>query len=81
MRVHVDAEQWCLTCVYGEPRVENRHEMWTKVRNLKGGNDRPWLVIRESNDAPWDFKHFSATPRPEPHMIAFRDTLDVCGHR
>jgi hypothetical protein len=26
---------WRLTCVYGEPRVENRHNMWSTMCNLK----------------------------------------------
>ena len=25
VRVSAGAPQWCLTCIYGEPRVENRH--------------------------------------------------------
>ncbi|XP_073367759.1 uncharacterized protein [Aegilops tauschii subsp. strangulata] len=27
----------------------------------------------------WDFEHMSVTPRPEAQMVAFRDTLEVCG--
>jgi hypothetical protein len=26
---------WRLTCVYGEPRTENRHLMWSKMRELR----------------------------------------------
>lgn len=25
---------WRLTCVYGEPRVEDKHNMWTLLNNL-----------------------------------------------
>ena len=28
VRLHADAEQWRVTFVYGEPRVENRLLMW-----------------------------------------------------
>ena len=31
VRTQADTEQWRLTCVYGEPRLENRHIMWTKL--------------------------------------------------
>lgn len=79
VRLNVDAEQWRVTFVYGEPRVENRHLMWSKLQSLKNVSDRPWLVIGDFNEALWDFEHLSASPRPEQQMIAFRDTLEVCG--
>lgn len=79
VRVNQDAEQWRVTCVYGEPRVENRHLMWSKLQNLKNTSDLPWLVIGDFNEALWDFEHMSATPRAEPHMVAFRDALEICG--
>lgn len=72
-------EQWRLTCVYGEPRVENRHLMWTKLQNLSTVSDLLWLVIGDFNEAMWDFEHFSVTPRPEGQMVAFRDALEICG--
>ena len=65
--------------MYGEPRVENRHLMWSKLQALSNTSECPWLVIGDFNEALWDFEHMSATPRPEPQMIAFRDTLEICG--
>ena len=79
VHVHADAEQWRVTFVYGEPPVENRHLMWAKLQGLTSVCDRPWLVIGDFNEALWDFEHLLATPRPEQQMIAFRDTLEVCG--
>ena len=69
---------WRLTCVYGEPRVENRHRMWTQMRTLKQSSDLPWCVIGDFNEAMWSFEHFSLTPRNEGQMLAFRDMLEVC---
>jgi hypothetical protein len=65
---------WRLTCVYGEPRAENRHNMWSIMRNLK----TPWCVMGDFNEAMWPFEHFSATKRFETHMLAFRDMLETC---
>lgn len=79
VREHADAVQWRVTFVYGEPRVENHHLMWSKLQGLKNVSDRPWLVIGDFNEALWDFEHLSASPRPEQQMIAFRDALEVCG--
>ena len=79
VRIHPDAEQWRATCVYGEPRVENRPAMWSALQNLKTVIDRPWLVVGDFNEALWNFEHMSATPRPEAQMVAFRDALEICG--
>lgn len=57
--------QWRLTCVYGEPRVENRHLMWDKLRSLKATSNLPWAVVGDFNEALWQFEHFSFTSRPE----------------
>ena len=79
VRLSDDEPQWRLTCVYGEPRVENRHLMWTKLCDLHGLFDLPWIVAGDFNECLWSFEHFSATPRAESQMLAFRDTLEVCG--
>lgn len=65
--------------MYGEPRVENRQIMWAKLQQLRNTNDLPWLVVGDFNEAMWDFEHLSVTPRAEPQMIVFRDTLEMCG--
>ena len=70
---------WRLTCVYGEPRTENRHLMWSKLQELKRCCDLPWCVLGDFNETLWSFEHQSATPRQEAQMLAFRDTLEVCG--
>ncbi|XP_073360399.1 uncharacterized protein [Aegilops tauschii subsp. strangulata] len=79
VQVHGETAQWRITCVYGEPRVESRHMMWTKLQNLKNINDLSWLVIGDFNEALWNFEHMSASPRSEQQMLAFRDALEICG--
>lgn len=78
VRKQEGADRWRITCVNGEPHVENRYLMWEKLQCLKNTSDLPWLVVGDFNEAMWDFEHFSATPRGEPQMIAFRDALEVC---
>jgi hypothetical protein len=73
-----NAPKWRLTCVYGEPRVENRHLMWDALRNLKTNSDLPWLVIGDFNEALWQEEHLSYTPRPTNQMDAFREVLFDC---
>jgi endonuclease/exonuclease/phosphatase family metal-dependent hydrolase len=72
------APQWRITCVYGEPRVEDRHRMWDTLRNLKTLSDLPWLVVGDFNEALWQEEHLSCTPRAVPQMEAFREVLFDC---
>uniref|UniRef100_A0ACD5Y7A5 Uncharacterized protein n=1 Tax=Avena sativa TaxID=4498 RepID=A0ACD5Y7A5_AVESA len=69
---------WRLTCVYGEPRMEDRHRMWTLLQNLKSQSVLPWCVFGDFNETMWSFEHFSIRARPEPQMLAFRDVLEIC---
>jgi hypothetical protein len=79
VRNSVDLPQWRFTCVYGEPRVEQRHLMWSSLSDLHLRHDLPWLVFGDFNECMWSFEHFSSTPRAEPQMAAFRDVLELCG--
>jgi hypothetical protein len=73
-----NAPQWRITCVYGEPPVEDRHLMWDTLRNLKTLSDLPWLVVGDFNEALWQEEHMSCTPRAIPQMEAFREVLLNC---
>ena len=70
---------WRLMCVYGELRTEDRHHMWSLLRDLCHQVDMPWAVIGDFNEAMWGIEHFSETPRSAGQMIDFRDVLEVCG--
>jgi hypothetical protein len=55
---------WRLTCVYGEPRPENRHLMWSTLQNLKTWYDLPWCVLGDFNECMWPFEHMSGPREP-----------------
>jgi endonuclease/exonuclease/phosphatase family metal-dependent hydrolase len=78
VRENPNALQWRITCVYGEPRVEDRHRMWETLRNLKSVSTLPWLVLGDFNEALWQEEHISCTPRPVSQMEAFREVLYDC---
>ena len=78
MREGPDDPPWRLTCVYGEPRVEDRHNTWSLLQSMRMQYDLPWLVVGDFNECVWDFKHFSATPRAASQMQASRDVLELC---
>jgi hypothetical protein len=70
---------WQATFVYGEPRTENRHRMWSSLCDLKASTTLPWCVIGDFNEALWQHEHLSICPRQENQMAAFRDALMICG--
>jgi hypothetical protein len=72
VRASPSSPQWRLTCVYGEPRVENRQCMWDNLKLLKTVSDLPWMVMGNFNEGMWQQEHFSCTPRAENHMVALR---------
>ena len=67
-----------VTFVYGEPRVENRHRMWSLLSAIGASSSLPWLVLGDFNEALWQYEHFSACLRAESQMAAFRDCVQVC---
>jgi hypothetical protein len=79
MRIAPDEPLFHATFVYGEPRTENRHHMWTKLTALRASSLLPWALIGDFNEAMWSYEHFSARPRPESQMTDFRDCLQLCG--
>jgi hypothetical protein len=78
LRLSPQQPLWHLTCVYGEPRVENQHNMWSQLQKLKVQNSLPRCVLGDFNAALWSFEHLSVKPRAERQMVAFRDTLEIC---
>ena len=48
-----NAAPWRATFIYGEPRVENRRNMWDRLRLLCGAWTGPWMVIGDFNEAMW----------------------------
>lgn len=53
--------------------------MWSLLQTLRMQSDLPWCVMGDFNEALWSFEHLSVTPRGEQLMLAYRDTLEVCG--
>lgn len=73
-----DGGPWRATFIYGEPRVENRPDMWERMRTLCGEWLGPWMLIGDFNEAMWQYEHFSQCPRPEKQMLDFREVLSHC---
>ena len=73
-----DRVPWRATFVYGEPRVENRRDMWERLCSLCDEWTGPWMVIGDFNEAMWQYEHFLETHRNEHQMMDFREVLSHC---
>lgn len=62
----VDDLLWHVTFVYGEPKVENRHRMWSLLNLLRQSSNLPWLVMGDFSETLWQFEHMSRRQRSEP---------------
>lgn len=69
---------WRATFIYGEPSVENRPDMWDRMRTLCSEWLGPWMLIGDFNEAMWQDEHFSQCPRPEKQMLDFHEVLSHC---
>jgi hypothetical protein len=69
---------WRFTWMYGEPRWENKHLTWQRLRKLNQFGDSPWLVMGDLNDILYPFEKEGGKPRPNRCMKAFRDCLEDC---
>ncbi|KAM0870562.1 hypothetical protein ACQ4PT_039934 [Festuca glaucescens] len=78
IRESVSAPLWHATFVYGEPRTELRHRMWSAMGDLRATSPLPWFAVGDFNEALWQHEHMSACRRPEGQMAAFRDALMIC---
>jgi hypothetical protein len=78
MRISPDEPMFHATFVYGEPRTENRHRMWSSLSTLCASSSLPWALIGDFNEALWSYEHLSAVPRAESQMAAFRDCVQRC---
>lgn len=50
VRLSVNDPMWHITFVYGEPRSENRHRMWSLLASLKQTSNLPWLVVGDFSE-------------------------------
>jgi hypothetical protein len=69
---------WRGTFVYGEPRAQDRHDMWGLLKILKRVSSVSWMLIGEFNEVMWSFEHLSSRCRPERQMQEFREVLEFC---
>jgi hypothetical protein len=83
---HIDAivssptmEPWRLTCVYGEAQVSERHKTWDLLKHIKSSYPHPWMCIGDFNEVLRREEHMGVNDRNTAQIMAFRETVDVCG--
>ena len=69
---------WRFTGMYGEPRWQDKHLIWQRLRDLHAIADMPWLVMGDLNEILYAFEKEGGNPRPSHFMQAFREALTGC---
>lgn len=69
---------WRFTGMYGEPRWQNKHLTWQRLRDLHAIANMPWLVMGHLYGILYPFEKDSGNPRPPDYMQAFRAALEEC---
>ena len=69
---------WRLTGIYGEPRWEDKHKTWDKLRELHGVSNLPWAIIGDFNEILFSHEKEGGNRRPHRCMDAFREALVDC---
>lgn len=67
-----DNHVFYITCVYGPPRISERHEFWAFLRTVARNVDLPWIV-------GGDFNQVLSKNSQSPGAIELSDTLNNCG--
>jgi hypothetical protein len=63
---------------YGEPKWEDNHLSWDKIRELNSQHDMPWAIMGDFNEILFSHEKEGGNPRPQGYMQAFRDVLSDC---
>jgi hypothetical protein len=70
---------WRFTGFYGEPKWEDKHLSWDKIRELNSQHDMPWAIMGDFNEILFSDEKEGGNPRPLNYMQAFQDALSDCG--
>jgi hypothetical protein len=54
--------------MYGEPRWENKHLTWQRLRELRAQCNMPWLVAGDLNEILYPFEKEGGRERPVQFM-------------
>lgn len=74
----IEEDSWRYTGFYGSPVENLRKESWNLLRQLKGDDQRPWLVMGDLNEIMFSFEKKEGRPREECQTSAFREALEDC---
>lgn len=76
--VDQDNHVFYITCVYGPPKIKERHELWTFLKTIAQTVDLPWIVGGDFNQV-LSVKEKLSKNSHTPGPIEFSDTLNTCG--
>jgi hypothetical protein len=76
--IEIPDKVWRLTSIYGEPRWENKHLIWDRIRELNDQHNLPWAITGDFNEILFTHEKEGGNPRLQGYMQAFKDLLNDC---
>ncbi|XP_074355844.1 uncharacterized protein LOC141695503 [Apium graveolens] len=70
---------WRLTCYYGYPEREKRHDAWCFLRWLVRSDNIPWCIVGDFNDMLCASDKMGPHPHPQLLLDGFKAIIDECG--
>jgi len=85
LQYHIDswisqpgANDWRLSCFYGEANRSLRHNTWETMKRLRGESTLPWVCIGDFNELLRPEEHMGTSTRDSGQIAGFREAVDVC---
>lgn len=69
---------WRLSCFYGMPERDKRHESWDLLRQLAVKYTMPWCVFGDFNDLLYATDKKGVHPHPQACLEGFRLAVEDC---
>jgi hypothetical protein len=76
--IEIPDKVWRLTSIYGEPRWENKHLIWDRIRELNDQHNLPWAITGDFNEILFTREKEGGNPRLQGYMQAFKVLLNDC---
>lgn len=76
--LHGSSPQWRLTCFYGYPERERRHDSWDLIRHLSSTSRLPWCIVGDFNDMCFQSDKEGVHDHPQFLMDGFNEAISDC---
>lgn len=78
LHVQFGDQKFFVSCIYGEPREDNRQWLWEKVSRLGTSRRHPWCLLGDFNAICSNEEKLGGPMRGDDYFADFNSMLNVC---